>query len=67
MPGDRNADMRMSKTSLRASKENPIPEEDDDRVEVGKLEPARNTEEVDGEEQEEYYDEEDEEYDEEYE
>lgn len=43
---DRGADMRISKTSLRASKENPIPEEDDERVEVCQIEKARNTEEA---------------------
>lgn len=65
---DRNTDLRasISKTSLRASKENPIPEEDES-VEVGAFEKARNTadpnpvEEVE-EGEAEYYDEE-EEYD----
>jgi hypothetical protein len=65
---DRNADIRVSKTSLRTSKENPIVEEDE-RVEVGPLEKARNTADhnpVKEEGEDEYYDEE-EEYDEEYE
>ncbi len=69
---DRNAELRasISKVSLRASKENPIPEEDE-RVEVSILEKARNTAEANPAEQveegeAEYYDEE-EEYDEEYE